>query len=331
MFADNRGVVSLTFSRRMSSKTLNHRNIDILTAGADGRFGTRDDKKLRNRIVYNSTTGVMTISTSRRPNTPYRIFLNSRFIFGSDGVALDGQFNGMTHFTGRGSPGSVFDVVTRVTTASPIARFYTSSGVMDVRLFRNTTTATVNNFITYANFGSYDNTFIHRQTTIAKDSIAVVQGGGFNLTSFGTIGQVNTTAPVPLEAGIGNLRGTLAEARQTDPNTGTSQWYFNVLNNPSLNKTSTNPGFAVFGKIVNKGGLQVMDALASHEIIDASVDTNIDPSIRGALTSVPVDSAKTFQLRGNHVKPTADLVRILRVAIGMDITATPRPAVHPKR
>ncbi len=330
MFADNRGVVTLDFSRGIKAKTLSKKNIGIYTAGADGRFGTKDDSRLRTRIIYDSHLHELTLITRRRPNTPYRVFLNSPGIVGTDGVKLDGQFNGSSHFTGRGTPGSVFDVVTRVTTGSPVARFYTTAGDMDVRLFRSTVTATVNNFMLYANFGAYDSGFIHRETTIADDGIAVIQGGGYNITSSDTITKVNTTAPVPIEAGIKNARGTLAEARQTNSNTGTSEWFFNVQSNPSLNKSTNSPGYSVFGKIINKGGLAVMDALARHQIIDASGDTNIGSDISSALTQLPVNNATTVQLRGDHVKPSADLIRITRIAIGMDITATPKPGVKPR-
>ena len=49
-------------------------------------------------------------------------------------------------------------------------------------------------------------------------------------------------------------------ARTSDPNSATSEFYFNLVDNPSLDYRDTNnPGYAVFGRIVQ--GLDVMDAI----------------------------------------------------------------------
>ena len=51
-------------------------------------------------------------------------------------------------------------------------------------------------------------------------------------------------------------------ARTGDPNSATSQFYFNLGNNSSLNYVSdAQPGYAVFGRVVE--GLSVMDAIGS--------------------------------------------------------------------
>jgi len=93
----------------------------------------------------------------------------------------------------------------------------------------------------------------------------VAQGGGYD-TSFK---ERPTRQPIPLESsnGLSNLRGTLAMAREEAPDTATSQFYFNLVDNAyRLDPHPENPqrryGYAVFGKIIT--GLAVIDQMAAQ-------------------------------------------------------------------
>ena len=67
---------------------------------------------------------------------------------------------------------------------------------------------------------------------------------------------MNTPAPAAVPAS----RGTIAMARRSDANSATSQFFFNVKDNTSLDYQSTaNPGYAVFGRIIS--GLNTLDAI----------------------------------------------------------------------
>ena len=69
-------------------------------------------------------------------------------------------------------------------------------------------------------------------------------------------------APIALESdkGLSNLRGTIAMARTDEPNSATSEFFINVVDNLSLDfKKDANLGYAVFGKVVQ--GLDVPDAI----------------------------------------------------------------------
>ena len=56
------------------------------------------------------------------------------------------------------------------------------------------------------------------------------------------------------------VTGILAMARRSGADSATSQSYFNVLDNTSLDyQSSTNPGYAVFGCIIS--GLPLLDAI----------------------------------------------------------------------
>merc|ERR1719158_1970851 len=83
------------------------------------------------------------------------------------------------------------------------------------------------------------------------------QGGGFDTD----MKKKQTKSPIKLEAKAGrkNKRGTLAMARTSNPDSATSQFFINTVDNRSLDYPS-NGGYAVFGKVV--GGMDVVDAIA---------------------------------------------------------------------
>ena len=66
-------------------------------------------------------------------------------------------------------------------------------------------------------------------------------------------------APIKLEVGNGhsNLRGTVAMARTSNPDSATSQFFVNVVDNKRLD--TTGGGYAVFGKVIK--GMDVVDAI----------------------------------------------------------------------
>lgn len=129
----------------------------------------------------------------------------------------------------------------------------TSMGNIELELYAKRTPKTVENFIAYAESGYYANTLFHRVIPNF-----MVQGGGFDLS----FAQKATRKPVRNEANafIPNLRGTISMARTNDPDSATSQFFINVVDNSSLNKTATNPGYAVFGKVIK--GLDVADKIS---------------------------------------------------------------------
>ena len=126
----------------------------------------------------------------------------------------------------------------------------TSLGDIVVELDAAKAPKSVENFVAYVKAGHYDGTIFHR----VIDGF-MVQGGGFDTT----MTQKPTRAPIPLEAGNGlsNARGTLAMARTNDPNSATSQFFINLVDNARLD--SAGGGYAVFGKVVE--GMAVVDKI----------------------------------------------------------------------
>ncbi len=138
--------------------------------------------------------------------------------------------------------------------ADPVVTITTSLGNISVELFPSKAPITVDNFLTYAYGGFYNNTIFHRVVYGFVD-----QGGGYT-----TQLQLKATLPpITLESqnGLSNLRGTIAMARTTDPNSATSQFYFNTVDNPFLDYVNaSSPGYAVFGDVIQ--GLDVMDQIS---------------------------------------------------------------------
>ncbi|WP_417665490.1 peptidylprolyl isomerase [Pseudidiomarina sp.] len=138
----------------------------------------------------------------------------------------------------------------------PKVKLITTEGDIIVELNRAKAPITVENFLTYVQAGSYNNTIFHR---IIPGF--VVQGGGYTeefeaKTMF---------EPIFNESGNGMLNnyGTIAMARTSDPHSATRQFYFNLNDNESLNPSSKGWGYAVFGWVVS--GEDVMEKLASVE------------------------------------------------------------------
>lgn len=132
----------------------------------------------------------------------------------------------------------------------------TSMGNITVQLDPEKAPVTVNNFLKYVNAGLYDNTIFHR---VIKDFM--IQGGGFNVE----MKEHDTYAPIKIESnnGLKNKRGTIAMARTQDPNSATSQFFINVVDNDFLNYTAPSIagyGYTVFGKVTS--GMEVADKIA---------------------------------------------------------------------
>jgi len=146
---------------------------------------------------------------------------------------------------------------TTLTVPKPQVSLVTSAGNMLLELDPAKAPVSVNNFLGYVRQGFYTNTLFHR--VIAG---FVVQGGGYTT---GLVKKAGQAAPIALESqnGLSNLRGTLAMARTDVPNSATSEFYVNLVDNLFLDyRDSANPGYAVFGTVVQ--GMGVVDAIASQ-------------------------------------------------------------------
>jgi cyclophilin family peptidyl-prolyl cis-trans isomerase len=139
----------------------------------------------------------------------------------------------------------------------PQVALITARGSITVELDPTLAPISTNNFLSYVNKGFYRDTLFHRVIPNF-----VVQGGGY---SKGLVKKTEHSAPIELESnkGLSNVRGSLAMARTNLPNSATSEFYINLVNNVSLDyKNAANPGYAVFGKVVQ--GMDLVDVIAAE-------------------------------------------------------------------
>ena len=140
--------------------------------------------------------------------------------------------------------------------ANPRVRFETSKGAFVIELEQAKAPVTVGNFLEYVKSGYYDGTIFHRVIPGF-----MVQGGGFTAD----MQQKPAREPIVNESanGLANKRGTIAMARTADPNSASSQFFINLVDNGFLDKASARDGvgYCVFGKVVD--GMSVLDAIAA--------------------------------------------------------------------
>ncbi len=135
---------------------------------------------------------------------------------------------------------------------APIVDIQTNFGIITVQLAPDKAPITVKNFLTYVNEGFYSNTLFHR--VIPR---FMIQGGGISTA----LVQKPTHAPIKLESanGLLNVRGTIAMARTNEPDSATSQFFINTVDNSNNFEP---PGYAVFGNVIN--GMEVVDTISAQ-------------------------------------------------------------------
>ncbi len=148
----------------------------------------------------------------------------------------------------------------------------TSKGELVFEVYDKTSPITAANFLTYVGEGFYNGVIFHRVIPGF-----VIQTGGY---ASGLVAKPPTHAPITLESnnGLKNWQYTLAMARTSVPDSATSQFFINLVDNHSLDydpKQATPNGYAVFGQVIS--GTSVVDAIGT-----------VATGAAGGLTDVPV-------------------------------------------
>lgn len=151
---------------------------------------------------------------------------------------------------------------------NPVVVLETSKGAIEIELYAEAVPNTVENFLKYVDAGFYADTVFHR---VIRGF--VVQGGGFTPE----LEAKPTMKPIRIEAqgDLLNQRGTVAMARTDERDSATSQFFINVADNATLDRTNRQPGYTVFGRVV--AGMEVVDAIA-----------DVQTSTRGSMKDVPI-------------------------------------------
>jgi cyclophilin family peptidyl-prolyl cis-trans isomerase len=168
-----------------------------------------------------------------------------------------------------------------LTVPKPQVSVITTKGSFTLELDPQAAPVTVKNFLTYVRGGYYSNTLFHR---VIPGFVA--QAGGYTMGMVKKAGQLE---PIELESnkGLSNARATVAMARTNIFNSATSEFYVNLVDNTFLDyKNAANPGYAVFGTVIQ--GMEVVDAIATEPtgVFNGSSDVPLsDITITMALQS----------------------------------------------
>src|SRR5919197_2668056 len=125
----------------------------------------------------------------------------------------------------------------------------TTKGPIKLELDADRAPVTVANFLSYVDDHFYDGTIFHR---VIADFM--IQGGGHTPD----MARKPTKPPIKNESGNGlsNVRGSVAMARTSEPDSATAQFFINVVDNSaSLDRAR----YCVFGRVAE--GMDVVDQI----------------------------------------------------------------------
>ena len=158
----------------------------------------------------------------------------------------------------------------------PCVKLRTSEGIIWVKLDTVKAPASTSNFLRYLDKDFYDDTIFHRIV-----GNFVIQGGGFELADDEKKSPAyrmrlkETLGSVVNESlnGLSNKRGTIAMARTSNPNSATSQFYINLIDNINLDGRGANPGYTVFGEVIK--GMDIVDKIGKARTTSRQGYTNV--------------------------------------------------------
>ena len=154
----------------------------------------------------------------------------------------------------------------QIMAANTVVEMKTSMGNIEIELFNDKAPISAKNFESYVKDNFYNGTVFHR---VIPDFM--IQGGGMDVK----MTEKQTRAPIQNESynGLKNTRGTLAMARTNHPNSATSQFFINTVDNDFLNKSQMNAGYAVFGKVTK--GMNVVDQITKVPTANMGMHQNV--------------------------------------------------------
>lgn len=216
------------------------------------------------------------------------------------------------------------------TPASPIVRFVTTFGNVDVQLNSTDAPCTVEDFLYYVDKGLYNGSFFHRSVnaSMTPPEPVVVQGGGYTLANGQPVAIPTTGSPFPSgvtnEFKDSNIAGSLAMAQSGISSatcelddSATDEWFFNVADNSS---SLDQQCFTVFGQVLDPNSMAVVNQIAAAQICSLSKQFN---DSTGVFTDVPtVGYSATACAADSPAATAANLIFVKSISV-LDDTAPP--------
>jgi peptidyl-prolyl cis-trans isomerase A (cyclophilin A) len=169
----------------------------------------------------------------------------------------------------------------------------TSMGDVIIELNREKAPLSVENFLSYVDKDYYAGTIFHR---VIKTFM--IQGGGFTAD----LTQKSTDKPIKNEwqNGLKNVRGTVAMARTQEPDSATSQFFINVVDNAYLDTPRGGAAYAVFGRVV--AGMEVVDQIKAVPTAKKQATTPAGKAMFSDVPVQPVTITKMSRLSADEAK-----------------------------
>lgn len=206
-----------------------------------------------------------------------------------------------------------------------------------VEMFSTEAPGTVTNFLEYSTSGRFSDSIIHRSATTGSTTPTpfVIQGGGFTVEN-GVVKSITTDAAITSEFNTArtNIRGTISMAHTGNTNSGTSQWFINLADNPldlpASSTDTTGLRHTVFGRVVGNG-------MTTVDAIHALTEVNLaDETGSSALNEVPMRTTFTEFARTltGTVTTTAGSTQVVGTGtrftteLGTSLTGGPRSRIQ---
>ncbi len=154
----------------------------------------------------------------------------------------------------------------RAYTDNPRALIETTEGSIELELLPKFAPKHVDNFLNLVEAKFYSGLIFHR----VIPNFMIQTGGyevGLNYREHGGISVANESFH-----GLRNKRGSVAAARLDNPDSANTQFFINVNNNPHLDAQPGQPGYTVFGRVI--------DGFDTIERIELT-DTNLQKGMAG--------------------------------------------------
>lgn len=142
--------------------------------------------------------------------------------------------------------------------------FETDAGAITAVLHGARSPVTVCNFLQYVEGDYYDGTVWHRIC-----AGFVIQAGGLDALGMSAPAREPIRNEGP-DSRLRNVQGTLSMARTSEPDSATTHFFVNLVDNTRLDyDQDLAPGYAVFGNVT--GGWDVVEAIAATPVVPSAM------------------------------------------------------------
>jgi cyclophilin family peptidyl-prolyl cis-trans isomerase len=138
------------------------------------------------------------------------------------------------------------------TKTEPVVILDTDKGQITLQLHPDYAPKTVELFLKHVDEGFYKDVIFHRVIPNFMAQTGGYSEGFLRRVPLGTV--VNESY-----GGLPNITGSVAMARTSDPDSASSQFFINVVDNPALNAQGESAGYTVFATVTQ--GLEVAKAI----------------------------------------------------------------------